>query len=230
MKQAIWRRVGPLTGLLFIALVFTGLSVHGYPDIKPTDAQLAKWLANVDVNTFRVGIYIEAVGIVLFIPFAAWLYGHLRQGARDSSWLPVAMLGAAAVHVGLTLPINEAYVGLVDQARNGLDIHVARTIVSINQEWFDMTAIVLGLFLVMAGTAMIRGGVMSRWAAWVTIVIGVAQVVTSPFGSTATQAGILPYVWVLALAGYYTVRPARERAAVAGTAQSSVASGLPATS
>lgn len=230
MKQAIWRRIGPLTGLLSIALTFAGLSVHGYPDIKPSDAQLARWLATVDVNSFKVGIYVEALGIVLLVPFAAWLYSHLRKGAGDSSWLPVAMLAAAAGHVTLTLPINEIYVGLVEQARKGLDIHLAQTMISINQAWFDMTGIVMGLFLVAAGAAMIRGGAMSRWAAWAAILIGVAQVVASPVGLSFSPASILPYVWIVAVAGYYTVRPARERAAVAGAAQPSVASSLPATS
>ena len=57
---------------------------------SPHDAQLATWLATVDVNSFKVGIHVEALGIVLLVPFAAWLYSHLRKGARDSSWLPVA--------------------------------------------------------------------------------------------------------------------------------------------
>jgi cytochrome bd-type quinol oxidase subunit 2 len=223
MQQAIWRRIGPLTGVLSFALTFIGLSVHGYPDIRPTDAQLAKWLASVDVNSFKTGIYIEALGIVLLIPFAAWLYAHLRHGAGDSSWLPVAMVAAASGHVVLTLPINEIYAGLVEQGRNGLDIHAAQTIISINQHWFDMTGIVMGLFLVTAGAAMIRGGAMSPWAAWATILIGVAQVATSPFGLSSTPAALFPYAWILAVGAYYTFRPARERELVAGTPQGAVA-------
>jgi hypothetical protein len=228
MKQAIWRRIGPFTGLLSVALLFTGLSIHGYPDIAPTDTQLAKWLASVDPSSFRLGIYIEALGIVLFVPFAAWLYGHLRR--KDSSWLPVAMLAAAAAHVTLTLPINEIYVGLVDQARKGVDIHLAQTIISVNQEWFNMTGIVLGAFLLAAGAAIIRGGAMSQWAAWATILIGASQVVTSPIGLSATPAALLPYGWILAVAGYYTFRPARDEAFDPSVSRPSVASGLPATS
>jgi hypothetical protein len=36
------------------------------------------------------------------------------------------------------------------------------------------------------------------------------------------------YLWFMAVAGYYTFRPARVREVVAGTAQPTVATGLPA--
>jgi hypothetical protein len=229
MKQAIWRRIGPLTGLLYFALTFIGLSIHGYPDIHPTDAQLSKWLASVDVNSFRTGVYLEALAGACFIPFAAWLYLHLRRGDRDSSWPPVAMFAAAVGATFLSLPINEIYAALVDRARSGVDIHVAQTIVSIAQEWFDMTGIVMGLFLVLAGVAMIRGGAMAAWVAWATILAGVAQLVTSPLGLAVTPAELLPYAWILAVAGYYTVRPGHEREVSPAGLQASVASSKPAT-
>src|ERR1700680_4277399 len=139
MKEAIWSRVGPAAGLLFFPVLMVGFFIHRYPDIRPSDAQLANWLSSVDVSRFKLGVYIEAIGVVLLIPFAAWLYGHARRGARDSHGAAVAMLIATGVWVALTLPINESWAGLVDQGRKGLDIHVAQTVVSINQAWYDMT-------------------------------------------------------------------------------------------
>ena len=102
MKEAIWNRVGPFMGVLFFGLVFTGLFVHGYPDLRPTDAQLARWLTGVDVNKFSVGIYMEELGIALFIPFAAWLYGHLKQGRPGASWPAIVMLASAVAWAILT--------------------------------------------------------------------------------------------------------------------------------
>jgi hypothetical protein len=229
MKQTIWRRTGPITGLLYVALTFIGLSIHGYPDIHPTDAQLSNWLAGVDVNAFRTGVYIEALAGVLFIPFAAWLYGHLRQTGRDASWAPAAMLAAAVGGTLLALPINELYAALLDQARKGLDIHLAQTVVSIAQEWFDMTGIVSGLFLVLAGVVMIRSRAMSRLVAWATILIGLSVLLSSPFGLAVAPADLLHYVWVLAIAGYYTVRPPRETDVDRSESLASVQASSPAT-
>jgi hypothetical protein len=223
MKEAIWNRVGPVTGILFFGLVFTGLFVHGYPDIRPTDAQLAKWLASVDVNRFSLGIYIEAVGYALFLPFAAWLYGHLKQGRTGASWPAVAMLAAAAAWVILTLPINELYIGMLEQAQRGLDIRVAQTVVSINQAWFEMTSVLLALTLLAAGVSILRGAAMSRWAGWAAVAVGLTLFL--PATNFLQPVG---YLWFLAVAGYYTVRPSRLRERVADVAQPAIATGLPA--
>ncbi|MEA2656695.1 MAG: hypothetical protein QOI23_2060 [Chloroflexota bacterium] len=211
MSESIWSRVGPACGLLFFPLVMVGFSIHGYPDVHPTDAQLAKWLASVDLSVFKLGVYVEAVATLLFIPFAAWLYGHIRQGTKNSSRPAIAMVAAGIGWTVLTLPINEAWVGLVEQAHKGLDIRVAETVVSINQAWFDMTGLVFGLTLMAAGVAIIRSGSMAQWAGWAAIIIGLGMAATVPLGAASTPAQILGFLWILAVGGYYTLRPSRQR-------------------
>jgi hypothetical protein len=228
MRDAVWNRVGPAAGLLFFPLIMVGFSIHGYPDIAPTDIQLAKWLAGIDLNTFKLGVYVEALGTVLFLPFAAWLFGRLKQDGRDS-WPAVAMLAAGAGWAIVTLPINESWTGLVERAGKGLDIGTAQTIVSINQAWFEMTGILFGLTLIAAGVAIIRGGAMSRWAGWSAVVIGVGVVASVPLGAASTPAQILAFLWFLVIGGYYTLRPGQIREHNPGMSQSSGATGLPAT-
>jgi hypothetical protein len=41
MTEAIRNRIGPASGVLFFALLMVGAGIHGYPDIKPSDTQLA---------------------------------------------------------------------------------------------------------------------------------------------------------------------------------------------
>jgi hypothetical protein len=229
VKDAIWNRVGPAAGLLFFVLLFAGFLVHGYPAVRPNNAQLADWLASVNANRFRFGVYVEAIAIVLFVPFAVWLFGHLRHGAKDSSAPAVAMLVGAGAWVALTLPINESWLGLVDQARS-VDIRVAQTVVSINQATYDMTGIVLGMILIAAGVATLRSGAMSRWAGWAAIVIGGLQVVMPQTGIDTGPTELLAYLWILGVAGYYTFRPAGGRGLVVGAAKGSVTATSPASS
>ena len=229
MRDAVWNRIGPAAGLLFFPLIMVGFLIHGYPNIAPTDGQLARWLAGVDQNTFRLGVYVEALGTVLFLPFVAWLFGRLKHGARDSSWPAIAMLAAGAGWITVTLPINESWVGLVDRARNGLDIGVAQTVVAINQAWFEMTGILFGLTLMAAGVAIIRGGAMSRWAGWAAFAIGLGVIASVPVGAASTPAQILAFLWFLVVGGYYTFRPGRTQEQVAGMTQRSVTTGVPAT-
>jgi hypothetical protein len=229
MRDAVWNRIGPAAGLLFFPLLLVGLSVHGYPDVNPTDAQLSKWLAGVDPSSFKLGVYIEALGVVLFLPFTAWLFGRLRQGGRDQSWPNVAMLAAGAMWVTTTLPINELWAGLVDRAHSGLDIGAAQAIVSINQEWYLMTGIVFGLTLLAGGVAIIRGRAMSRWAGWAAVAIGIVVIASVPFGTASQGIQLLGYAWFLAVGGFYTLRPGASREQSGSVAQRSVTAGLPAT-
>jgi hypothetical protein len=229
MKEAIWSRIGPATGILFVSLLMVGASIHGYPDIRPTDSQLSNWLANLDLNQFRAGIYIECLGILLFIPFVAWLYHRLRNGVKDSSWPAITMLAAGAGWVAFTLPLMGAWAGLAEQARKGLDVRVAQTVVSTNQASYDLTGIVLGLTILAAGVAIINGRAMSQWVGWVAIAIGVFDVVTLPFGIDASPAGVLAYLFIFAVAIYSTFRPGQAVAPV-GAARQPASSELQATS
>lgn len=228
MRQAIGNRVGPASGVLFFVLLMSGAIIHGYPDIRPSDTQLANWLAHVDVGRYRTGTYIEAVGLLLFIPFVAWLHGRLRQGESESSWPAVTMLAAGAGWAVFSLLTLGAWAGLAEQARKGLDIRVAQTIDSINQASYDLTAIVLGLTILAAGVAIVWGGAMSRWLGWAAIILGVIDVVTLPLGIDASPAGLLGYLWLFVVACYCTLRPGQAREIDPVGAQVPVAGGLPA--
>jgi hypothetical protein len=225
MKEAIWSRIGPTTGILFFAMLMAGASIHGYPDIRPSDSQLSGWLANLDVNHFRAGFYVECLGILLFIPFVTWLYGRLRQGSRDSSWPAITMLAAGAAWVAFTLPLMGTWAGLAEQARKGLDVRMAQTVVAIAQASYDLAGMVLGLTLLAAGIAIVRGGAMTQFVGWAAILIGGIDIVTLPFGIDASPAGLVAYLFLFAVAVYYTLRPGRATATV--TVKQSA--GLPAT-
>jgi hypothetical protein len=92
-----------------------------------------------------------------------------------------------------------------------------------------MTGLVFGLILIAAGAAAVRGGSMSRWAGWAAILIGVVQVVVTPLGIDTGPTGLLAYLWIVGVAGYYTFRPGRVRDVFTAPKQSSEATGMPAT-
>ena len=207
MKEAIWNRVGPATGLLFFALVFTGLFIHGYPDQSPSDQQLQSWIQGIDVGRFTTGVYIEELGQAMFIPFCVWLYLHLRRG-DGSAWTALVMLAAGLAWTTVTLPINELYVGMLEQGRRAIDIHVAQTVLAISQTWFEMTFLPQALFFLAVGASILRGGALARWAGWAALALGLALLIPGPI---MFAFGMLPYLAVLLVAGYYTWRPPLSR-------------------
>jgi hypothetical protein len=223
VKDAICNRLGPMSGLLFVVLVMTGFLIHGYPDTRPSDTQLSKWIASVDVSRFSAGVYVEELGLLMFIPFVAWLYTRLREAGGAPSWMALVTLAAGTGWIVLTLPINEVWVGVLDQARRGLDIRVAQTLVSVNQAWFEMSSILLGLMFLAAGAAILRGRVMSRWAGWAAIVLGVTQLLPP---SISQEGQLVATLWILVVAAYYSVRPTRTSNRLASTLNPAVGAEL----
>jgi hypothetical protein len=227
VKQAIWSRVGPITGILAFAATFIGASVHGFPDVNPTDAQLAKWLATVDLNTFTVGIYIEDLSTGLGIVFAVWLYGLFRKGGTGASLAALVFLCANIAGAIATFPINALTLGLIEQSRHGLDIRVSQTIISMTQAWFDAAGPMSGLGFLAAGVAILRGQVMSPWVGWAAIALGVESFV--PAAYLPIWIGSLSFLWELGVAVYYTIRPVPEQA-ISAPAERSLAGAWSATS
>ena len=227
MKQAIWNRVGPLTGILAFAATFIGASVHGFPDVKPTDAQLTNWLATIDLNMFTVGIYIEDLSTVLGIVFAVWLYGVFRKAGTGASLAALVFLCANIAESVATFPINALTLGLIEQSRHGLDIRVSQAIISMTQAWFDAAGPMRGLGFLAAGVAIVRGRVMSRWVGWAAIALGVESFV--PAAYLPIWIGSLSFLWELGVAVYYAIRPVPEQA-ISAPAERSVAGALSAAS
>lgn len=190
-------------GLVYVVLALAGFAIHGYPATRPSDSELSGWIASTDLNRFAAGVYLEALGYVLFIPFVAWLYAMLRAAAGAGRWLAAIVLAAGVGYVILILPINEQWLGMLEQAKKGLDIRASATVAFTNQASFEMTSIIFGLFFLATGLAILRSGAMSRWAGWAAVLLGVVGMLPS-IGTTAQFVG---YLWILPVSIYYTVRP-----------------------
>lgn len=128
------------------------------PAIGASDRQLQEWIKVTDLSSFTVGVYIEALGILFLLPFVAWLCTTLRSATGFRPWTAVLTLAAGAGYVVLSLPINESWVGILEQGKRGLDVRVAQTLVSTGQAWFNMSNMMLGLFLIAAGLAILQRG------------------------------------------------------------------------
>ena len=199
----LWSRIGPASGMLFVFLVLAGFIVHGYPAIRPSDGQLQEWITVTDLNRFTIGVYIEALGTLCLLPFVAWLYTSLRSITGYRPWTAVLALAAGAGYVVLVLPINESWVGILEQGKQGLDVRVSQTLVSTSQAWFLMSNMLLGLFLIAAGLAILQTRAIGRWAGWAAIAIGALGML--PGVGTLASFAILP--WLLGMGAYYSIRP-----------------------
>jgi hypothetical protein len=89
-------RAAAALGLLSMIVFFVGFFIHGYPAMGATGKEIVHWATTTDERQFAIGIYVEALGTLLFLLFAAWL----RSVAR----VPTEAPGGSAPPVSAPLP------------------------------------------------------------------------------------------------------------------------------
>lgn len=194
-------RAAAVFGLLSIILSIVGLVIHGYPAIGASGKEIADWATTTDQQRFETGIYIEALGYLLFLPFAAWL----RSAARDagSGWLVSAGFGAIVLYVGLSVADNGIWSSLLDGARRGADPQTLASVRDIAENVFRGTLLFGGMFFVPTGYALFRGRALPRWVGATALVIGLGLLVPP----LAIIAAFVVWIWTLAVSLYLLARP-----------------------
>src|ERR671933_657579 len=93
-------RAAAAAGLLSIVLSVLGFIIHGYPDVGASGRQLAHWATATNQQQFAIGLYVEALGALLLLPFAAWLWSVARGAEGGTGWLSTTGFAAGVLYVG----------------------------------------------------------------------------------------------------------------------------------
>lgn len=215
-------RIGAATGVLHVVLGLTGFFIHGYPEIGASPQQLSDWAASTSLARFQTGVYIEALGFLLLIPFAAWLYSLFRGTDRVPGWVLSTGFGAAVGFVAMTIPINEVWQAMLQGGQQGLDPQVMAVIRDIAQLTFNVSFIFLGLFMLVTGFLFVQTRILSALVGWSALLIGAALFVPS----VAQVASLLFWLWVLVISLYLLVRPRSYERTIATDVPASRATGV----
>jgi hypothetical protein len=177
-----------------VVLSLAGLVIHGYP--SGTGAEIKHWIATTSATRFGVGIWIEAVGYLFLLPFAAWLVRDLRRpGITD--WPADVAFAAAILCTGSALLINGLWTGIVDAGRGGADPSVLAALRYVATDAYTASVLFYALFAIAAGAMAVMARSLPPWLAWAAVVIGVLGVIP-PIAMPALLALLL---WVLAVSG-----------------------------
>ena len=191
MRRLSWAYLGPASGILFVVLSLLGLVIHGYP--SGNGAQVQRWIAATSPTSFAIGIWVEAVGYLLLLPFASWLVRNVRRpGAPD--WMGDVALGAAVLCAGSAILVNGIWTGLVDAGRAGVDTGVLVGIDKVANDAFQASYLFYGLFILAVGGVAVIARSLPPWLAWSAILIGIAGLIP-PLSLVASLALL---VWILA--------------------------------
>jgi hypothetical protein len=168
----ITTRLGPACGLLFIGLLFGG-ATSGVEALMP----------------------LELVGLVLFVPFAAYVAAVIRR-AEPHGWLAATVFGAALVDV--TIKLGSAAASLAaENTAEGSPIDTA--LHDMNSASFVLTMYPLALFTGGIALAGLMFGAVPRWLAWFAAVTAAALVVNGSFLDTESGPAFLLFLlWTVA--------------------------------
>lgn len=182
----------PLTGILFLVLLFVSFIVQGEPkDAKHPANEIAQWyMDNKDAAEISAFIGVVAGAVLIF--FAAYLRKVLEAAEGVGSMLPIlVVIGLSTVAVG----------GAVDSmllfaAAERADDIPATSVQTIQAIWDnDFLVFFLGVLVFnwSVGISVLRSGALPRWMGWAAILFGVISL-AGPIGFFGALGAAL---WIL---------------------------------
>jgi hypothetical protein len=197
MAARVGDRVFALCGILFVVLELGGAFIamgtgktHDLT-VSSTSSDIAKAIAHPVGAGVWVGAYMEILSVAFFLAFAVWVAEKLGGGLLGS----VARLAATA-NVGgglVALAIGDA---ISYEAGRGLNLGVARALVTVNEAVYVCTWFVVAGFLAAVGVLALRAG--RRFIGWSALGIVAYTLVFTPlsFNGAGQFSQILWLVWV----------------------------------
>jgi hypothetical protein len=189
-----WKRLTPLTGVVFVVLLVISFIVSGdTPDFDDSAQDVVSFYSSHE-SSQTIGAILGAYAVLFFVFFAGTLRGALRRTEEPPGVLSVVAFGGAllvavggATFAGLTFVLAD----MADEST--IDPAATQALSVLNSEFFIPIAVGTAVFLIAAGIAIVRGAALPAWFGWTGLVIGVLAV--TPAGFFAFLAML---AWVLA--------------------------------
>jgi hypothetical protein len=199
-------RIGAGLGIGSIVLVATGFAVAAATEttIASSPSEVAAFYTEAGLAKTLTGGIVEALGLLLFLPFAALLAGRIRAGGVSGDLLAPTARMAATVYVAICLaPGMSAGAAALWLAHHGTpDPALLTALNDLRALSYFVALVAFALFLVAIGVAGRLTGRLPRWAVWSALAIGVAIVASLPWAAAnlVDVFGLLGLLWVVAVA------------------------------
>ncbi len=203
MQGRIWPRLGAISGLLYVVLLFG-------PSSTGSDAQII--------------IVLELIGMLFFLPFLGYLYSILRGAEGEGAWLAPTAFGAGLMD--LTIKLGSIAPSFAAQPE-GLEPQLHDALHKMNSVAFIVTMLPIGVMMAAFAIVILRTRVLPLWLGLLAAVTAPACWVNGMFlHSEFGPAFLLFLLWVIIASIVLTVRVGK--VAVKAPAGSAVARPEPA--
>lgn len=202
-ERRVWRRVGALSGILALAFSVGGFALIAAADLAvapdASTGDIAEKLRDGNETLALAGVYVDTIGSLFFLLFAAYLFSQLNAGEAYTDWLATVALIAAVGTVVAGMGDKAAYYAIFTRADEGIDPEVAAGFYAAATGFFMLFGIFGGLFALAASLAALRTAVLPRWLGWAGIAIGLVGIATGAQSETAQLAFPLFALWLVAV-------------------------------
>lgn len=204
----------PLTGVLFVVLLFVSFAVAGEPPEagEPVAEIVAHYTDNKD--SILVGSLIGGIAALMLLFFAAILRKLLVAAAGPGSVMANLVL-AGAVIIATGAMIDATIQFAIAEAAEDIDPVAVQALQALWDNDFLPIGLGIVTLLLSAGAGIVRTGVLPTWLGWFAIVLGVV--------------GLTPVGWFAFLGGGAWVLITSVMLAVRGRAAPPAAPAAPAT-
>jgi hypothetical protein len=214
MSEATLSRVGASAGVLSVILTFAGFALHGgLPDSTTAEA-VRSYVERIDRHQAGIGNYVELLGYLLFLVFAAFLYAVARvQTSGRLNWLPIVALVSASAYVAVSAAAIAAQQMIVEWGKVGADPKNVLGVYILDENAFTLSFELAALFLAAVGLSVLPRQGMLRLTGMTALAVAAilflcGLIGTAYIDSGISQAGFLLLVlWTLLAAAYFLIRP-----------------------
>ena len=186
MQGRIWPRLGAISGLLYVVLLFGPSSIG-------SDAPII--------------VVLELIGMLFFLPFLGYLHSILRQAEGEGPWLAPTAFGAGLAD--LTIKLGGIAPSFAGQAP-GLDPQLHDALHKMNSVAFIVTMLPIGVMMAAAAIVILKTQVLPLWLGVLAALTAPACWVNGMFlDAEFGPAFLLFLLWVAIASVVLTVRAGR---------------------
>jgi hypothetical protein len=196
------RRLAPLTGVVFAALLVVTFASPSSPSVHDTGQQVIAHYQDHH-SAHELGDLCGALGVVFFLFFISSLRSYFSRFEGGNGLATAAFAGGILIGVGGAV-FSSLDFALAD-GRNDITPAGAVALNVLNNGFFFPFEIGLVVFSLCIGLTILATAALPKWLGWVMIVLGVVAV--TPVGFFGFFA-VLPWSVIVAILIYRRTGPA----------------------
>jgi hypothetical protein len=185
MQERIWPRLGAVSGILYVVLLF------GAPGIPLGEDALA---------------VVEMAGLLFFLPFLGYLFSVLRRAEGEGGWLSATVFGAGLL--ALTIKLGNAAPGFAARDLEEGPLHTA--LHAMNSVAFVLSMLPLGVLVAAVAILALKTRVLPTWLGWISAATAPVLLVNGTFFEAEfVPAFLLFALWMVLTSAVLTLRAGR---------------------